>query len=61
MIKSKGFVRTLVFVVLVNERIDQEMKSLYTAVIVFHGAYQVFEKLPQLKVKWSCLRRFSPF
>jgi hypothetical protein len=39
---------------LVNERTDQEMKSLYTAVIPF----KVFEKLPQLKIKRSCLQRF---
>jgi hypothetical protein len=25
----------------------------------FQGAYQVFEKLPQLKIKRSCLQRFS--
>jgi hypothetical protein len=49
---------TLVFEGLVNERTDQEMTSLYTAVIPFKVRIRCLKNFLNLKIKRSCLQRF---
>jgi len=57
MIKSKGLVLWCLWRWYMKEQRSRDEIPLYRCYF-FQGVYQVFEKLPQLKIKRSCLQRF---